>query len=451
LSAAVCDTIARYCILPGDHEYIAVTLWCAYTHLADVFDYAPRVIVRSPVKRSGKTRLLEILTDLVRKPLSSINASPAVIYHKIDEDPGQTIILDEVDAWFTNTTADSGNNLRGLINAGFKRGATVHRMGGTNHQNVIEYNVFAPVVMSGIGRLPDTIEDRSVVVMMRRRAPHEKVDPYRLARDRPGLKAIHERLDRWAKEVRDIAKLYAINGVDMPVDDRQADVWEPLLIIAQLAGGNWPDAAREACKELCSKAEADESGYSTGQLLLSDIRDTFGNGDFIRSADLVEFLRNQFHDSPWNDDMLTTAKLASKLRTYGIHPRHSADKSCRGYWRLDFKDAWSRYLSEKSSEPSSRPETWPDQDAYRDTGDRQDTSHVAPDGLQDGLQDGAMSDENPSSDGIFGRTDTLDGSTGHPTRTPRDVAEAKKRAKGKEIFESGKYAPKQQTDLAEWA
>ena len=43
----VCDAIGRYCILPGDHEYIAVTLWCAYTHLSDVFDFAPRLIIRS--------------------------------------------------------------------------------------------------------------------------------------------------------------------------------------------------------------------------------------------------------------------------------------------------------------------------------------------------------------------------------------------------------------------
>ncbi len=202
-------------------------------------------------------------------------------------DPEQTIMFDEVDAWFTANTSDSAQSFRGLINAGFQRGGYVLRMGGKNMTEVTKFSVFAPVVMAGIGRLPDTIEDRSVLVMMRRRAPHEKVDSYRLGRDRRGLQEIHDRIDKWAKEVRDVARLYAVNGIDMPVDDRQADVWEPLLIVARLAGGNWPDAACEACKELCAKAEIDDAGYNEGQLLLHDIREIFGNDEFIRSAELV--------------------------------------------------------------------------------------------------------------------------------------------------------------------
>ncbi len=250
----ICDTIARYCILPGDHEYIAVTLWCAYTHLSDVFDFAPRLIIRSPEMRSGKTRLLDVIGEIVRNPLRSVNASPATIFRSLDEDSNQTLILDEVDAWFTgNTSGNSNDNVRGLINAGFQRGGTVLRMGGKNMTEVQKFNVFAPVAMAGIGRLPYTIEDRSVIVMMRRKAPHEKVDSYRLRRDKPGLRNLHDRVDEWAKDVRDTAKGYAsLGNIDLPVDDRQADVWEQLLIVAQVAGGNWPDAAREACRVICA-------------------------------------------------------------------------------------------------------------------------------------------------------------------------------------------------------
>ncbi len=63
----MCGAIARYCVLPSEHEYIAVTLWCAYTHLADVFNDAPRVIARSPHKRSGKTRLQQYVIYPVKK------------------------------------------------------------------------------------------------------------------------------------------------------------------------------------------------------------------------------------------------------------------------------------------------------------------------------------------------------------------------------------------------
>ena len=43
---------------------------------------------------------------------------------------------------------------------------------------------------------------------------------------------------------------------DMPlgIEDRNADVWEPLLAIAEAAGGDWPQRAREAAIALVGAA-----------------------------------------------------------------------------------------------------------------------------------------------------------------------------------------------------
>jgi hypothetical protein len=288
--------------------------------------------------------------------------------------------------------------------------------------------------MAGIGRLPDTVEDRSVIVMMRRKAPYEKVDPYRIRRDKPGLTELHDRVDKWAKEVCDMAQDYASCGnLEMPVDDRQADVWEPLLIVAQLAGGNWPDAAREACSAMCAKA--DDGDQSAGQSLLIDIRDIFGVQEFIRSTELTSYLRMQ-HDSPWFDEMLTAAKLASRLRGYGIHPRHSADKACRGYYRADFLDAWSRYLPKGPSEPSE-PSRVPDDQRFSADAFRSPDTSSAAQPVRDASAETGASHQNPSSDGSPDTWDDLDGSAKPPT--PRDVANAAKSAKGKAISERGKY------------
>ena len=287
---------------------------------------------------------------------------------------------------------------------------------------VQRFTVFAPVVMAGIGKLPATIQDRSVVVMMRRKAPHEKVDKYRIRRDRPGLQRVHERVSEWSKDVRDVAKIYASNGIDIPVDDRQADVWEPLLIVAQLAGGNWPDTAREACKVMCANTDAEDSD-SPDLLLLGDVRDIFGNVTFIRSSELVSQLK-MLHDSPWFDEMLTPARLSSKLRGYGIHPRHSADKTRRGYYRADFRDTWIRYLSpENSSEPSEPSEAGGDQGTSADTFRSPDTvSDTRP--VRDTSSDAAPSAQTPSSDAVPDTSDTSDGFRGSVPRpstypTPR--------------------------------
>jgi hypothetical protein len=437
----ICDAISRYCILPGDHEYLAVTLWVAYTHLSDAFDFSPRLIIRSPEMRSGKTRLLEVISEIIRKPLKMVSSTPAIIFRTIHEDSERTLVLDEVDSWFVDTTGNANDNIRGLINAGFQRGATVWRMGGKNMTEPQEFNVFAPVAMAGIGRLPCTIEDRSVIVMMRRKAPHEKVDSYRIRRDQPGLAKLHDRLDKWSKEVRDKARDYSFHEIDMPVDDREADTWEPLIAVAECAGGNWPHVAREACRVMCAKADAND--HSDGQLLLSDIREIFGADEFIRSSDLAAYLKN-LPDSPWFDQMLTPAKLASRLRGYSIHPRHSADKSCRGYYRADFRDAWSRYLPKGPSEPSEPSDVHDDQefspDAFRSTkpsGTPFRDTRLETQPVRDTSPDNDLSQQNTSSEGVTDTPDDLDGSTRPPT--PLDVANAAKIAKGKAIFQSGKY------------
>jgi hypothetical protein len=87
----ICDAISRYCIMPGEDAYIGTTLWCAFTHLSDAFDNAPRLIISSPEMRSGKTRLLEVISEIVRKPLRTVNASPAAIFRSVDQDPNQTL------------------------------------------------------------------------------------------------------------------------------------------------------------------------------------------------------------------------------------------------------------------------------------------------------------------------------------------------------------------------
>ena len=126
---------------------------------------------------AGKTRLLEIVAELARGPVRSVNMGIASIYRLLDADPNRTLILDEVDALFgTKAKAVQNEDLRALLNAGFQRGNPVWRTVGQNFTPTA-FETFAPVAMAGIGRLPDTIEDRSVVIPMRRKSPNENSNP----------------------------------------------------------------------------------------------------------------------------------------------------------------------------------------------------------------------------------------------------------------------------------
>lgn len=340
------DVIRRYCALPGEHELNAVVLWCALTHLVSEFDYAPRLVIRSAEKRSGKSRLLEIVDGLVHCPLRAVNATTAYVFRSLDRDPPPTLLFDEVDTIFgSRRVADKNEDLRGLLNAGFQRGLPFGRVVGSD-LTAREFNTFGMAALAGIGRMPETIEDRAVVVVMKRHRDDEAVQPFRPRRDGKSLDELRGRLAVWAGAVRERA---ATINPELPVDDRAADVWEPLIVVADVAGGEWPQLARDAAVALTSSAAEEDTARSLQLQLLADIRSVF-SASFIKSDDLCARLC-AIPESPWGQMELNPTKLGKRLYEYGIKTRHTKDKRERGYHLVDFADAFSRYLpAEKLSE-----------------------------------------------------------------------------------------------------
>ncbi|TDZ79107.1 hypothetical protein DE4585_02842 [Mycobacteroides salmoniphilum] len=345
LLVEVREAIRRYCVLPGEHELIAVVLWCALTHLLAEFDYAPRLVIRSAEKRSGKSRLLEIIDGLVYSPLRAVNATVAYVFRSLGVCPPPTLLFDEADTIFgSKSVADKNEELRGLLNAGFQRGLNFGRVVGSDLATG-EFPTFAMAALAGIGRMPETIEDRAVVVIMKRRRDEETVQPYRTRRDGPVLQGLRDRLAVWADTVRERAgALYP----ELPVDDRAADLWEPLVSVADLAGGAWPKLARDAAVALVSSAAEDDTTRSPALQLLADIRTVFDTR-FMKSEALCCKLR-ALSESPWEQHELNPSRLGIRLCEYSIKARHSPDKKERGYYLADFSDAFARYLPDKVSE-----------------------------------------------------------------------------------------------------
>jgi hypothetical protein len=201
--------------------------------------------------------------------------------------------------------------------------------------------------LAGIGTMPDTIEDRAVIIRMRRRAPGRDVLPYRVRRDGPQLGGLRDQLNQWAR-----AHLPELTHAvpDMPVEDRTADTWEPLVALADLAGGDWPDRSRSAVLKLTADRE-DASEVSLKVRLLMDVRDAFRPARALPSSVLLNRLRGD-EEAPWIDlgpGGLTVRKLANMLREYDISPsnhRWEDGTQTKGYLRMDFHDAWSRYCPE---------------------------------------------------------------------------------------------------------
>jgi len=349
-------SVKRYVVLPSVHTEVATTLWTAATHAAPKLYHFPRLSIRSPEKRCGKTRLLDLINALCRLPVPTANISSAVLYRVMGGDDPRTLLIDEADViWGTKKAAEANDDLRGLVNSGFERERPTLRYNAATRQ-VEELHTFGFVALAGIGALPDTITDRSVNVVMRRRAVSEKVAPFRSRRDGGPLADLRDRLHKWIEGNFD-----AIDKAEpeLPVDDRAADVWESLVIIADLAGGKWPALARAAAVELSREHDQDDTDANDAIRLLADIRSVFV-GSSMPSKQLVNLLRG-LDDSPWSEYDLTTVGLATKLRNYKIRPRPDKTGKVRGYRLEDFADAFDRYLTPDPSKDvnSSNPQVDP--------------------------------------------------------------------------------------------
>jgi len=352
--------LKRFCAFPDDHALVAVTLWAVHSHMVEHFHTSPRLALLSPEAGSGKTRVLEVLDLLVPESMFCLSASAAAIFRTL-ADRQVTLLFDEVDTIFQKRgKEDSNEDLRALLNAGYKRGSNIPRCVGPRHE-VQEFKVFAATALAGLGDLPDTVMSRAVIIRMKKRSPTEKIEPYRSREHEAPGHAIRDKLAAWASVVGGNVGA-AWPTLPEGIVDRPAEVWEPLIAVADAAGGDWPRRAREACVTLCKVAS--DRRVTLGIRLLADLRTIFGDAGALHSKVILERLVNPDDhgleaDAPWSDlhgKPLNERGLASILRKYDLHSIKVkvGGVSLQGYRREHLHDAWQRYLpalSPKEVEP----------------------------------------------------------------------------------------------------
>jgi hypothetical protein len=344
--------LGRFVVYPSEEAHAAHTLWVVHCHAMDAWESTPRLAFLSPEPGSGKTRALETSELLVPNPVEAVNVTPAYLFRKVGSQDGRpTILFDEIDTVFGPKAKDN-EEIRGLLNAGHRKGAVAGRCVVRGKEVFTEeIPAYCAVAIAGLGNLPDTILSRSVVVLMRRRAPEERVESFRRRIHAEEGAKLKERLAAWAKSaIGDVIDTWPI----MPegIVDRDADVWEALLAVAEVAGGDWPDRARKAAVALVTQSK--QSSPSLGIRLLGDLRTVFGTVDKKTTDEILRAL-HAIDEAPWGDmrgKPMTDRDLARLLRPYDIKPKLvkiSGDVS-RGYYRADLTDAWRRYLPLHSQE-----------------------------------------------------------------------------------------------------
>jgi putative DNA primase/helicase len=330
------------CVFLSSHADTAIALWIVFTWCIDSFDTAPILAVYSPEKRCGKTTLLSLISKLVYRPLTTANTTASSLFRSIER-WNPTLLIDEADTFLKKS-----DDLRGVINAGHKREtAFVLRTVGEDHAPK-RFMVWGAKTIALIGKLPETLHDRSIVILMRRKKGEEQRTRLRdINRDQ--FEDLCRKLKRFGMDNQIRLKM-ARPHLSPVLSDRAADNWEPLLAIADMAGPEWADRSQRASLAL-SHPEREEEARGT-QLLKSIYHIfMFLGKEKISSQDLIDELCKD-EEEPWKsynkDEYPISAKQISHLlKAYGISSKDIKFQgmNLKGYEKHQFKEAWERYLN----------------------------------------------------------------------------------------------------------
>jgi Protein of unknown function (DUF3631) len=399
LLTALAELIKRFVVLP-QWAPETLALWTLHTYAYHLRDVSTYIGVESPEKRCGKTTLLGVLSELVSRPIVAANISSPAFFRVIEETQ-PTLLIDEADTFLRGN-----DELRGILNSGYTRKtayvvrvATLNNIDDLNpvgtrstasHNSreisdavervpttsesglcnkprsalplpvrrgegrgegsfsrrstrLVRFSCWCPKVMAAIGRLPDTLADRCIVIRMQRKTHNEQCERLRNV-------DTHSLQQQCARFVLDHAAQISGASPVIPrtLHDRAADIWEPLFVLADLAGGSWPDLARQAA---ISFTAGSPENNSIGSLML-DIVAIFAQNKAERmfSRDIVAEL-NSFQGRPWADMLngkpMTELWLAQQLRPYGVRPKTMwiGDTSAKGYVQEIFIPIFRRYIT----------------------------------------------------------------------------------------------------------
>jgi hypothetical protein len=226
--------------------YDLLSVWAIGTYVYSIFSHYGYLFFHSKLKRSGKTRIEEVLSHLCFEATSPLNA-PTVPTIRDTAAEGRTLVLDTLERWKCKS-AEAYAAAMEFLDAGFRNGAIVSKMekGAEGAWKKVTMPVFAPYVLAGISRdsLADTALDRSFVIEMHRKSIAIKTQKYSFHRCEQECQGLRDGLYRWSLEnAAGLADVYEGRDLEVEVDalelnDRAADIWKPLFAVVRVLGCN---------------------------------------------------------------------------------------------------------------------------------------------------------------------------------------------------------------------
>jgi hypothetical protein len=341
---------------PNDAVADLIILWCAGCHMTDqemrlLFMSYPRLFVGTKGPGAGKSTLLRLLAGPINgqsdglAPRGEWTSDPsAPSLRALLHGQRAAIFLDQADTKQGN--GDFPAETKTILLQGYMKGATVTRGGNTNTGKVNRYRVDGPICMAGLWdaflSMPnmDDVRSRTLMLLCGKRRPTHKLERLDWRDDAPTLQGHHDALAAWAETVKH--EVAAARPSMEGFDDRERDITEPLIAVADAAGGDWPERARNAVRVVCRGATDEMTKpepRNPFEVLMRDLGLVWApEEDRLPTREIVERLR-ELPNSAWSrfrTPQDAGRELVKILRPEGVEPstfRMPQSDPVKGYWR----------------------------------------------------------------------------------------------------------------------
>jgi len=341
LAGELTAAFKRHVIMTND-EALAAALWCLHSHAIDAATISPILMIKSPEKKCGKTTAMKMLKWLAAESLMASNLTASSVYRVIDQ-WHPSLIIDEADSFLKTS-----DELKNVLNSGHDReGAYVIRTAQTSKGfEVKTFSTWSAKAMALIGTAPDTLEDRSITIKLRRKLTSEKI--VTLRGQAQNIKNLGRKAARWLADHREELRGHDARVPSQITNDRAADNWRTLLSIADQLGGKWPARARAAALAIEGVEDEPDAGQTPGVRLLADCKTVFENrtAEALSARDLIDEICSL--EESRLGKRITESGFAAILKPFGIKSKRETSGEAKGkkkWHRTDFEDPWRRYLS----------------------------------------------------------------------------------------------------------
>jgi hypothetical protein len=342
---AVYEFLRRYLAAP-EAALVTIAGYIIASHAIQAFEVVGYLMLTSPLERAGKSRAVDLAELLARRPYLMVSPTSATLY-RIMEAIEPTLLLDEAEVVRADGTSSGINNeLIAILNAGYERGREAPRCAGDNHE-VRGYGVFGFKILALIGRLPRTIEDRSIIIRMERRRKDQSIQRFFRHLVAEEAETLQRKAATWCARQIDALRQKSVellNEADKDdawefLNDRQVQCWLPLLTVAHAAGEKWYARVMAAARELATE-ETRDTLYAAALKKSRDLYQEDTGQRFVSSAKIVSGLRIDGYQK------MTGKGLADIMAEFGLRSKSFRDgkKVVRGYAVEDLRRAWERWL-----------------------------------------------------------------------------------------------------------